>query len=346
MAITAQQREHLVALTIVMFNAPPGADYLADFESDLEQGLSLEQLAMNLAATETFNAQFSGLPNTEAAIDQVLGNLGIGPDSSVYPSAFTFFATGLAAGRNPGLLLLEAGEFLYNTDDPEYAQVAAAFKNKIEVGMHHSVDLQLPSGNLEALQAVVADVTDEPASVDQAIAALSDPQDDDRQDDDPQGDEGEETRPDDDSEEQADEDEAESEQDDDELSEEEVGGFDGDTGGGEDSQLPSRVSLDALDSTDLVPALFDAGEDGFIFDDHVALQSHTRIENFGPDDTLRLIGVLAEDVRVQVSGDNTQIQFDDGSGQASQIELVGVNGFFTSVAEFNQNAASGDIQIA
>lgn len=106
------------------------------------------------------------------------------------------------------------------------------------------------------------------------------------------------------------------------------------------------VSLDGLESTDLEPALFDAGEGSFLFDDDVALQSNTRIENFGEDDLLRLIDVSASDVRVQVSGDNTQIQFDDGEGQLSQIELVGVHGFFTSVDEFNQNAATGDILFA
>lgn len=44
MPVTEQPREHLVALTTVIFNAPSGADVLAEFEGYLEQGMSLGQL--------------------------------------------------------------------------------------------------------------------------------------------------------------------------------------------------------------------------------------------------------------------------------------------------------------
>lgn len=113
-----------------------------------------------------------------------------------------------------------------------------------------------------------------------------------------------------------------------------------------ESQEPVELVLDALQSSDLEAAILDAEGDSFVFEDDVALQSHTRIVNFGADDTLRLVDVEASDVRVQVSGDNTMIQFDDGESQLSQIELVGVSGFFTGVTEFNQDTSIGDIVIA
>lgn len=52
---TAEQKQQLVALTTMMFNAPPGATFLAEFEGYLDQGLSLEQVAINLSNTDAFN---------------------------------------------------------------------------------------------------------------------------------------------------------------------------------------------------------------------------------------------------------------------------------------------------
>jgi hypothetical protein len=125
---------------------------------------------------------------------------------------------------------------------------------------------------------------------------------------------------------------------------------DEDSGSGQNgnngSLPPFELPLDSLDSTDLVSFNLDAEGRDYLFIDSISQQSNTRISNFDESDSLTLIGVEAEGVRVQVSGDNTQIQFDDGAGLVSQIELVGVNGFFTNVEEFNLNSAFGDIQFA
>ena len=108
---------------------------------------------------------------------------------------------------------------------------------------------------------------------------------------------------------------------------------------------PEVIELDLLESTDETPFLFDAGSASFLFIDDVAEQSHTWIENFSADDTLQLQGVTAEDVRLSVYDQTTHIEFDDGQGTVSQIALVGVAGFFTSVDEFNA-ADLGDITFA
>ncbi len=106
------------------------------------------------------------------------------------------------------------------------------------------------------------------------------------------------------------------------------------------------VSLDALFISDIKAYTFDAGKQAFTLEDDVTSSSNTLIMNFGADDKLVLQGVAAENVRVQSSGDSTQIQFDDGTGIVSQIELVGISGFFTSVDSFNQLSGSGEIIIA
>ncbi|MCG7602275.1 hypothetical protein MHM84_21305 [Halomonas sp. McH1-25] len=165
MAVTPQQQEHLVALTTAMFNAPPGAEFLAEFEGYLEQGQSIEQIAANLAATEAFNSQFEGMTSTAEKIDKVLEGLSITQDSPTYAEAFAFFDNNLAAGRNPWELLVEAGEFFYNTDDPKFANAADTFLNKVEAGVYHSATLGLPSGSLDELQQSIANVTEDPSSV-------------------------------------------------------------------------------------------------------------------------------------------------------------------------------------
>ncbi len=82
--------------------------------------------------------------------------------------------------------------------------------------------------------------------------------------------------------------------------------------------------------------------------DDVATSSNTAVTGFGVDDVLQLVGVTANDVRVAVGDGNTEINFDDGAGNTSEIVLLGVNGFWTNVDEFNlsNDGIAGDITFA
>ncbi len=84
----------------------------------------------------------------------------------------------------------------------------------------------------------------------------------------------------------------------------------------------------------------------YVLFDSVEAASNTAISGYSADDTLVLEGVSAEDVRVSVFEGNTLLQFDDGEGAVSQITLVGVDGFFTSVAAFNAASGLGEITFA
>lgn len=169
---TPEQQQQLVALTTMMFNAPPGATFLAEFEGYLDQGLSLEQIAINLADTDTFNAQFEGVEGDTPKVNQVLGFVGIDETSPAYQEAFSFFQNGLSSGVNPGALLASAANFLNTTEDEAFSTAAATFKNKVEVGFTHSVTLGLDDTDLAGLQQAVANVTANPASVSQARQVL------------------------------------------------------------------------------------------------------------------------------------------------------------------------------
>lgn len=102
------------------------------------------------------------------------------------------------------------------------------------------------------------------------------------------------------------------------------------------------IDLFALGGTLTDAAPFDAGEGAFNLIDNVASASNTEIANFGSDDQLTFNGVAASDVDVSSSDGDTVFQFDNGTGTVSQITLVGVEGFFTSVEEFNASSGLGE----
>lgn len=103
------------------------------------------------------------------------------------------------------------------------------------------------------------------------------------------------------------------------------------------------IDLFALGGTLTDAAPFDAGEGAFNLIDNIASASNTEIANFGSDDQLTFNGVAASDVDVSSSDGDTVFQFDDGTGKVSQITLVGVEGFFTSVEEFNADSGLGEV---
>ena len=109
---------------------------------------------------------------------------------------------------------------------------------------------------------------------------------------------------------------------------------------------PEEIRLDDGYLGDDKPFSLDASDVLYVLFDSVEAASNTAISGYSADDTLVLEGVSAEDVRVSVFEGNTLLQFDDGEGAVSQITLVGVDGFFTSVAAFNAASGLGDITFA
>lgn len=169
---TPQQQQELIALTTMMFNAPPGATYLAQLEAQLDAGQSLEQIAVGLSQTPLFNSQFSDLDTDKEKIDLVLSAVGIDENSPAYAEAFGFFETSLASGVSPGAALQEAASFLNTTQDENFSQAATTFRNKVDVGVKHTIELGLTSENLNELKTVVEGVTDDPQTVTQKEQAL------------------------------------------------------------------------------------------------------------------------------------------------------------------------------
>lgn len=173
MATTPQQQRELIALTTLMFDAPPGTQYLAELSELVESGLSLEDVANELFNSPLFNSQFATSETERAKINHILENVGVSVNSPVYEEAYQFFADGLANGRSAAEMLVEAGEFLAATNDPRYAEAKATFVNKIEVGFFHSVTVERSSDSLDELQGVYAGVTSDPATIDEATGRVN-----------------------------------------------------------------------------------------------------------------------------------------------------------------------------
>ena len=168
---TAQQQD-IIALTTTMFDAPPGATFLTQMEEQLDSGQSLQEVAAGLATTPFFNSQFSGLDSVKEKIDLVLSFVGLDEQSSAYDEAFDFFETSIADGVDPGVALAEASSFLSTTENEDFAQAAATFRNKVDVGVNHTIDLGFSSDSLDELKSVVEGVTDDQQTVTQSKQQL------------------------------------------------------------------------------------------------------------------------------------------------------------------------------
>jgi hypothetical protein len=169
---TPQQQQQLIALTTMMFDAPPGATYLAQLEEQFDSGQSLQEIAVGLTSTPLFNSQFTGLETDKEKIDLVLSAVGVDESSSVYEEAYSFFEGSLAAGTPPGAALEEAAIFLTQTDDEDFQQAANTFRNKVEAGVKHTIELGLSSENLDELKTVVERGNGRPANRDPERAGV------------------------------------------------------------------------------------------------------------------------------------------------------------------------------
>ena len=175
MAITTQQQSNIIALTVGMFNAAPGAQYLTEFANIFENnGQSYQALADALASTNQYQSQFNGIVTSDGRIDKVLSNLGIQSGTDAYTTAKAHFEARIAEGATETELVVESLEYLLGDDTAtEFADVKAQLENKVEVATFYSVEQQQSADNLADLQAVVSSVTADDATVEAAKNDIS-----------------------------------------------------------------------------------------------------------------------------------------------------------------------------
>ena len=172
MAITATERSQIVELTVLMFNAAPGAEYLSQIVSVYEtSGRSLQTLAGILAGTSVYASLNPNTQTAEAFADAFLTPLGLQNDSL----ARDFIISKMNAGVSKGAIVYEAYAALNSvpaTANNQYSAANAILNNKVTVAEYYSVERAIAATDLASLQGALSGVTADPASVTSAKAAI------------------------------------------------------------------------------------------------------------------------------------------------------------------------------
>lgn len=170
MAITNLERIGIEKVVIALFNAAPGATYLAEFTASYEaNGRNLSVLADGLAQTTTFKNLY---PNFQTATEFATSILAT---YSLQASADAIaFVTGLFnAGVSKGQIALRVAVAIDSSTstDPALVAAKAILANKAAVADNYSAVLNGNALTLAALQNTIASVTADVNTVTTANAA-------------------------------------------------------------------------------------------------------------------------------------------------------------------------------
>ena len=170
MSLTSTERTGIVSLSVAMFNAAPGATYLGELTNLFEaNGRSLAELGKLLSATPVYQAISPTYQTAEEFAAQFLGPLNL----SANAEAIAYVTSRINAGQSKGEVAAEAAAALagYTGTDAQLLAAKATLANKTTVAENYSVVLGAGGVNLADLQASIASVTSDAASVAAAIAA-------------------------------------------------------------------------------------------------------------------------------------------------------------------------------
>lgn len=169
-SITVEARNEILAVLVGMFDAAPGSAILSVLVEATEAGASLNSLAAALATKPQFEqvypANNTASEFADKLIDTLLGNEVTAQQKA---SAHDLIVSKLNAGEARSDVIVDAVQLLLAATGEKWADAQAALLNKVAVSSYYSVDAQQSSNSLADLQAVLANVTSDPASVDAAI---------------------------------------------------------------------------------------------------------------------------------------------------------------------------------
>jgi len=162
MAISQQQKEDILALTVATFNAAPSAAILQDFAKEIEAGMTTQQLADILVATDEFKeGVLKGAVTNEEITGALLKNFGLaaGNTDATSPDAQAeaFIFSELEAGKSISTVIVEAATYLLGTPAEAFQPTADLFKNKITMADVYSREGK--GETLDEMQNVLIPVT-------------------------------------------------------------------------------------------------------------------------------------------------------------------------------------------
>ncbi len=174
---TTQQQMVVAKLFLGMFNATPGAELLELCAGFLASGTSESELANLLAGTALFKIESlypDSLSSQEFALRFMNNLVGTTVVEAQIKALAEQIAQMLDAGWKRGEIIWLVVSAFSNipADNPDWGKAAAQLNNRLEVSDYYSAEKGLPSSDLTTLQAVMASVTDDPATVASAKAAI------------------------------------------------------------------------------------------------------------------------------------------------------------------------------
>lgn len=169
MALTTAERTNIIKLVVGMFNAAPGATYLADLTVAYEaNGRSLLNLAKDLANTGAYKSINPVFQTAAEFATAFLTPLGLQANAV----AIDFVTSQFNAGVSKGQIAFAALTALDATTDAAFTAAKAIVNNKADVATYYSVTKGTNQTNLGTLQQVISTVTDTAASVTAAKTAI------------------------------------------------------------------------------------------------------------------------------------------------------------------------------
>ncbi len=169
MALTTAERTNIIKLVVGMFNAAPGATYLAELTVAFEaNGRSLSNLAKDLATTPAYKAINPVFQTAAEFATSFLTPLGLQANTA----AIDFVTAKFNAGVSKGQIAYEAIVALNASTATEFADAKAIVNNKTTVAEYYSVTKNITQTNVATLQQVVSTVTKDAASVTAANTSI------------------------------------------------------------------------------------------------------------------------------------------------------------------------------
>ncbi len=168
MAITAAERHEIAEIIVLMFDAAPGATYLAQLIS------AYQSVGNNL---DTLTDLVADHPNYAAVHDDLLATVELQDDAEATDRIINALNDGISKGDITFALYQFLNAVLADpnaeaTYGPQYIKAAEILDNKADVAIYFSVDKGIASTNLAELQAALDGVDETNESVEAAQDAI------------------------------------------------------------------------------------------------------------------------------------------------------------------------------
>ena len=179
MAITAGTRTQLIGLSVAMLGQAPGTGRLNHWVADIDEGMSVDDLANHIAESEAFQARYPTFSTNEEFAKDFLGDVLHGVPENIMTAAVDLVTLQLNDGVSRGSLVLAVVDALHDIAEkgmahPAYGDLgmsAMTMANKVSVASHYTLNARMEEPSSEVLSNVTADED----SVAMAIDAIDNP---------------------------------------------------------------------------------------------------------------------------------------------------------------------------